>query len=343
MKKILRLLFLSVFGLGVGLIIAEFASRLFLPAPVPWKFPLLRYEVAADCGYRFQPNREGYQLSGLARINRDGFRGGDWEIEKPAGVKRILILGDSMAFGPGMNDDETFTALMEASLNEGAPLGTRYEVMNFSVPGYDTGHEICILERYAMKFKPDAVFLNFYLNDLIYVRDYGVYPQLFKQGEKAFNESNWKRRELIRKSRLVMTIWDLMQARAETQMTRIVRAYVEEGVAPPKGNEDGWQFVEGKLAEFKKLASGNGFKPALVILPLPQEVQGAGGKSTYPEYLNLKASAAGIDFIEMLPALKQSGLTFNEILIPYDNHLNREGHRIAAQALAEAAARMLGE
>src|SRR6185503_17202103 len=39
------------------------------------------------------------------RFNKMGCRGPDYQIPKPSGTKRILVLGDSSALGAGVNED----------------------------------------------------------------------------------------------------------------------------------------------------------------------------------------------------------------------------------------------
>lgn len=69
------------------------------------------------------------------------------------------MLGDSLAFGFEVADDETFSALLESRAG--------YEVVNLAVPGYGTDQEVIRLENEGMRFRPDVVILNVCLeNDL---------------------------------------------------------------------------------------------------------------------------------------------------------------------------------
>ncbi len=69
------------------------------------------------------------------RVNREGFRGREISAQKPAGTFRIFLLGDSFTFGLGVENDETYAAVLEAGLNEDARNGPRYEVINGGVRG----------------------------------------------------------------------------------------------------------------------------------------------------------------------------------------------------------------
>ncbi|MCG3119047.1 MAG: hypothetical protein ALAOOOJD_01375 [bacterium] len=94
-------------------------------------------------------------------INRWGFRDQDYEQKKPHGVYRIAVLGASGPFGSGVSDDEIFEAILEARLNRenGGKPSVKYELLNFSVPGYCTIRQLLLLEKKVVAFEPDAVFL----------------------------------------------------------------------------------------------------------------------------------------------------------------------------------------
>ncbi len=49
--------------------------------------------------------------------NSLGIRGKEISLEKPQDTYRILLLGDSMTFGWGVNEGETFAKILETNLN----------------------------------------------------------------------------------------------------------------------------------------------------------------------------------------------------------------------------------
>src|SRR3989338_2560751 len=50
-------------------------------------------------------------------INSKGLRDGERSYENPAGVKRILMLGDYFTFGIGLKQNETIPKMLERMLN----------------------------------------------------------------------------------------------------------------------------------------------------------------------------------------------------------------------------------
>jgi hypothetical protein len=91
----------------------------------------------------------------IAHINGAGLRGPEIRGDAP---RRILVLGDSFAFGVGVDDDHTLAAQL------GLLLGSRWEVLNGGVSGYSTDQELLWFERLA-PLRPEIVVLVVCDND----------------------------------------------------------------------------------------------------------------------------------------------------------------------------------
>jgi hypothetical protein len=107
-------------------------------------------------GWELRPGFRGYDLGELATINRRGYRGPEHPYAKPPGRTRVVMLGDSIAYGAGVKDGETFAALVESR-------NGRFDVVNLAVGGYGTDQELIRLEREGLRYAPDAVVLHFCL------------------------------------------------------------------------------------------------------------------------------------------------------------------------------------
>ena len=103
-------------------------------------------------GWTNQPDyrsdsRVPFQLS----INSRGLRGErEYASHPPAGVRRIALFGDSLAFGEEVDDDETVSFFLERDLADS-------EVLNFGVHGYGLGQMMLRLEDEGFAFHPDHV------------------------------------------------------------------------------------------------------------------------------------------------------------------------------------------
>lgn len=123
----------------------------------------LRPSVHPDVIYELKPNLDGLFLGRRLRTNSHGLRGPEMAVEKPAGVRRIVGLGDSHMFGWGVEQDEVYLARLQERL--GVDGECRWEVLNFAVPGYNTAMEAATFEHRALAFSPDVVVVHFVGND----------------------------------------------------------------------------------------------------------------------------------------------------------------------------------
>ncbi len=106
----------------------------------------------------------GYRIKSLdAKISSQGLNDRYFPISKPSDVYRIAVIGDSTSFGWQVGSKNSFPKILERILNE--QKDKKFEVINFSVPGYNTSQEFEILKEKVVKFKPDMVILVYCGND----------------------------------------------------------------------------------------------------------------------------------------------------------------------------------
>lgn len=98
------------------------------------------------------------------RTNALGLRGAPAEAHPARGVFRILVLGDSFAFGFGVEDDETFAARLAGALAP-PPGFERVEVLNAGVAGWSADQYLLFLETRGFALEPDLVLLAVTEND----------------------------------------------------------------------------------------------------------------------------------------------------------------------------------
>jgi lysophospholipase L1-like esterase len=107
------------------------------------------------------PDVIAHSFGAVIFTDRDGFRvpNGGYTYPEPAS-ERILILGDSVAFGPGVAEPDTFVGRLRAA-NPG------WAVYNSSVVGYDTGNEADVVgDLIARPQRFSKVILVYCLNDV---------------------------------------------------------------------------------------------------------------------------------------------------------------------------------
>jgi hypothetical protein len=95
------------------------------------------------------------------RTNSLGYR--NPEIGEKRGL-RVLFLGDSVAFGDFLPEEETFVRLVESKARAE---GENWEVINAAVGAVSLENELAILKETGIGLEPDVVVLGFYLNDFL--------------------------------------------------------------------------------------------------------------------------------------------------------------------------------
>ncbi len=152
---------LAATAAALTLLVAEAAVRILDLAP-DYKFYPGPFIPDARCDYRLRPGYRGHQGPIEIAINSNGLRGTSYGPVKDG--YRVLVLGDSLAFGWGVGYPLTFPALLEQRLAAQKP-GAR--VINGSVPGYSTWHQQEFLAANADAIQPDLVLVALFGNDYL--------------------------------------------------------------------------------------------------------------------------------------------------------------------------------
>jgi hypothetical protein len=106
-------------------------------------------------------------LRRYVRLNSLGFRDGEHALAAPDHVRRLLLIGDSFAFGWGIpRVGDRFGEQLGARLT--AATGEPWEILNFSRPDTHTLHHLGFLHR-GLVYRPDVVILLYVFNDIDYL------------------------------------------------------------------------------------------------------------------------------------------------------------------------------
>jgi lysophospholipase L1-like esterase len=262
-----------------------------------------------DLGWSYRPGtRERHRspwFDVTVSINAQGFRGPDWPPPAP-GRPRVLVLGDSFAFGWGVEQEQTFGALL--ALREPG-----WDVLDAAVSGYGTDQQRLLLERLLPTARPDVVVTVFCANDLFENVSSVVYGKL-------------KPRFVRRDGRLELTGVPVPQpflerwsyaARALAKW-RWQRAFAGRTV----DREAEWRMALDLLREEKRLL---GDVP-LVVVGDRRRLASFARETPGVRYLDLREAFAGI----------RKPLTF-----PEDGHWTPVAHAALAEALHARLAELL--
>jgi lysophospholipase L1-like esterase len=256
-----------------------------------------------------------YTLAGSeTTINRLGYRGREVAWARMPGRPRIVMLGDSITFGYGVRDGETFSAVMET-------LDPRLEVVNLGVQGYGTDQELLKLEREGFAYAPDVVVLNVCLaNDLL---------------DNASARSPPRRLALLlsQRSALFNALLDL----TPVDRARYQRELAGRAEAEPAEPAFTVTFALVRRMDERTRARGAGFV-ALLYPSLRDFIRPSRRAQRFLEAPELQ----GVKVVDLLPRFRAAGFTadtFSRYSLDGNLHLTAEGHRLAARVILE----VLGE
>ena len=169
---ILRKQIFAVLAICLGLIaatlIAEISARIILPKNRlseiirPSADPLLGEELVPGAKILFAGGQSKIAPTEVV-VSSQGFRDHMFPERKPANKFRIACLGDSFAFGWGVNQEQAYPKQLELSL---ANLGISAECINMGVPGYGLSQEVRLLKTKGLKFEPDLAIFGVVGDDL---------------------------------------------------------------------------------------------------------------------------------------------------------------------------------
>lgn len=157
----LRIAFSIIAGLAAGAGLSEFAFS----SRDKGAFPHLNlYKPDPELGVRLIPGEKMLLSFGgnpvtTVRINQAGFRGDELP---PPGPNDVVVVGDSQVFGLGVEENETFSARLQALLPKDA------HVINAGVPTYGPPEYDKVLADLLEKRKPKrVVYVVNFANDLL--------------------------------------------------------------------------------------------------------------------------------------------------------------------------------
>jgi lysophospholipase L1-like esterase len=152
LKKLLLQITLSILSVGVALLALELLLQV-----ISYEVEAPReHRICENCSYLYEP------IPHAGRLNSFGFSGPETTLKKPQDTLRVLIVGDSVSYGSGVEDKDTFPRVLQSLLHT----EKKIEVINAGVRGYTTYNEARYLRDKLFDFSPDLVILQTCMNDI---------------------------------------------------------------------------------------------------------------------------------------------------------------------------------
>jgi hypothetical protein len=321
----------SCLAVLVVLLAAEAVLRRRGPDPADSLLSLHRYSEV----YGWEPRPGVYRMhSGkTVTVNAAGQRGPEAPRRGDGRETRVLLLGDSIAFGLEVGDDETFAHRLAAEHG--------FEVVNLAVDGYGPDQSLLKLEREGLGYAPDIVLMNVCLeNDFAdavssaFLYD-GAHPKPYFRLEGDVLVLHQEHLRLRARHRLGLAL------RERSRLFRAAALALDRKPAAPAHWLDRREelladpqaatltpALLGRMASHVRSA-GAGF-----VVALHPGREGFGRRSRWVKAVTSSPLLAGTRVIEMRDEYVARGLQPATLVMDHVGHLTPAGHAAAAGILA---------
>lgn len=322
---------------AVVALLAEVAARFWYPAPLPWRTPQHAYEASPTLGFRYRPSQTAFTADKPFRTNALGLRGAEVARDKPAGTKRVIVLGDSIAMGYGVREENSFASVV------GRGLSASFEIINAGVAAYNTEQEVNWFLESGRHLAPDVVVIEVYWNDIsskdqVAVTADGVLFDRDGTGDRrgAFDgQFGYALRNLFKRSRaLYIAGMKIRQLKSGgTDRSRGNQMAVLQGQANPEV-ERGWAAMESQLARLRAACAEIGAALVVVVPPMPQQLAQPFPAVRYQSVMRAICERLSLKCLDLLPAFTAAWSGHESLFIPYDgDHPNEAGHALIGREL----------
>jgi lysophospholipase L1-like esterase len=311
--------------LVAGLLLAEVMTRWFIPyeaTPLGGYDPtgLLTYDP--ELGFVMTPHFAGPWARGVfVETNSIGLRDKDYGPKNENEI-RILSLGDSYAFGFGVELSSSYAKVLERNLSESLP-GVDVSVINGAVSGYSTHQQILMFEKLFPLLKPDFVLATFVGGNDVY--ENAAFHEALR--EKANTPVGW----LGRQSHLVRLV-----LQAIFPATYFLSNRWEPNI----------DYTIGLLADLEQRLKAKNVPFLMLVIPARHQIRpdvhpgsrllGMLGFEWLIQHQNEKVMAhfesTHTPYVDLRPALVNHDRV-ERVSFADDSHTNAVGHRVIAEEI----------
>jgi lysophospholipase L1-like esterase len=317
-------------SLAMGLIITEGLVRVLDMAPdvETMSSELFRFSDNPKIGW--EPAPPSARTASARGVNELGYRDVNHPVAKPTGAVRIIVIGDSIAYGTRIKDDEAiFPRVLEAELRR---KGVPAEVQNFAVPGYNTQQEVETLATKALAYAPDIVILSYCLNDRTFQAGRTPYSMTRSSVQKRAVDKSRALRWLSKSALFRFLYFGVFFtfAGADDEIGKRFSGVLADTVEP-------------SFERLAELSRAHNFKVIVGVFPMfrRQKAENFESYSYMAEHAYVRALSEEnhfdhLDLLEAFRACVKAGPVAIDVY-----HPNERGHRCAAEALAAEIDRLI--
>jgi SAM-dependent methyltransferase len=289
------------------------------------------------------------------RVNSQGIRSDrEYAPDKPEGVRRIIVCGDSMAAGQFVSNAQRFSEILERRV-------PGLEVINLALEGSGTDQQLLLYEHVGLKYEHDIVLLLPFVQNI---------RRNLADAREAYDPRSGRlvlrpkpRFDLVDGKLVIRNVPVPKEASDETptqsyrtdanhSLTTLIKTRISAlpGAAIFKKllyalipwepfaeyrdpHSRGWQLLSAIIRRFKELAQDR----PLVLAPTfyCNYVRFRMARNYWTRFSSL-VDPPGIEVVDLLPHFRRAGpdavRCYQE---PHDMHFSRSGHLVLANALQE--------
>lgn len=278
--------------------------------------------------------------------NSQGFRDLERTAEKPSGVRRIVLLGDSMLAALQVEFDEIFPRLLEQRLNA-EQAASRWEVVNLGIGSYSPILEYLLLKEKGLAYRPDVVLLEFFPRDVHETMLVYPYCRLDEtklptvcpptQQPRPYTTFQKLRDVVVGPSFFFLLVSERIDALRSAGPSRDV--WIWDRATPE--HDRAWAVTLRMIRGAADLARSHGSAFGLMAFPVGNQVrldeypwatqQGIPSDPGPQSILRDFCADNGIPFLDLLPSMQRA--EESPLFFPYDGHLTPKGHRLVTREL----------
>jgi len=293
---------------------AEIAARVltsfFMVYDVEMAEYALRLQQSSEnpfIGHVHKPGISPTRLMGVTlRTNSDGLRGPEYAVEKGAAY-RIVLLGDSLTLGWGVDENKTFASSLEKKLNT----RRKTEVLNFGVGNYNSEQEVNLFFERAVKYHPDEVVLFYFIND----------------AEKTPHRSGFW---FLAYSRFLTLVWS--RGHALGALFSPSGKFLSYYANLYKENQEGWLRAQRALLRISRYCREQNISFRVVILPEFHNLAENPFKKEYGKVESL-LDKNRIPYLDLASAFERYRDPYQFWVAPDDAHPNAKAHQLIADSI----------
>jgi hypothetical protein len=261
----------------------------------------------------------------------------------------LVVLGDSLVFGYGVEDDAAWPAILDRALPQ-------LRVINLGLIGAGPQQYLRVYETFGLQLRPQLLLVGLYMGNDFW--DAGLFERWLKSGGEG-NYMVWRgfgreqadgfdlkealRRHsyvynLLRYSRNIYRNWRSSEPRllqfADGSRLQLWPSHLASKVTGASPDRPEFQLVLHALERIQKIAEAEGSHVLFVFQPTKEEVYMPLLGETTPDPgkpLQIELDRFGLDYLDLTPHFRQRARTGERLFFETDGHPNQQGYRLIAE------------